>query len=166
MRFGPCGRVRKRPHRKARVRGPKRANTMVGNNEPTAGGPPGAYCDEDLSGRSDPVATSTIVGVANMEEERDYPWFNLADYEPRRQFDFRDWAIMLYLRDRTADDIDRNLQTEGCTFEETSDEHWLLYLGEALPLKNSTPKPTNGSLKNGPERPETRPRRPSAAFTH
>jgi hypothetical protein len=65
-----------------------------------------------------------------MKEARDYPWFNLADYEPRRQFGLRDWAIMLLLRDRLLDDVDRY-----SLFKETFDEYWLNYLDEALPSK-------------------------------
>jgi hypothetical protein len=70
-----------------------------------------------------------------MKEARDYPWFNLADYEPRRQFDLRDWAIMLLLRDQLPDYVDRYSQIEDPEFEFKVDEYWLNYLDEALPSK-------------------------------
>src|SRR5262245_10717511 len=70
-----------------------------------------------------------------MKAARDYPWFNLPDYEPRRQFDLRDWAIMLLLRDRLADDVVRYLQIGRSDAKKCFDKYWDNYLDEALPSK-------------------------------
>lgn len=96
-----------------------------------------------ISCRDNPVETSVkifddrIELTPAMKKGRDYSWFNLADYEPRRQFDLHDWSIMLLLRDRLRNDVDRSL-----AFKEFNwlNGYWLNYLDEALPSKYSSNK--------------------------
>jgi hypothetical protein len=76
-----------------------------------------------------------------MKETRDYPWFDLRDYEPRRQFGVRDWAIMLLLRDRLPDDVNRYSQTGRSDAKKLFDKYWDNYLDEALPSKYWNNKP-------------------------
>ena len=72
-----------------------------------------------------------------MKKDRDYSWFNLADYEPRRQFDLHDWSVMLLLRDRLLNDVGRSLALKDF---DRFNEYWLIYLDEALPCKYSSNK--------------------------
>jgi hypothetical protein len=75
-----------------------------------------------------------------MKKSRDYSWFNLADYEPQRQFGLREWALMLFCRQQFQDDAARfRIDTET---DEVIEAYWRKYLDEALPCNYQRNKST------------------------